>query len=138
MKKVVIASHGDFSKGLLSSIEMIIGKQNSLKTYSLYPGESPDEFVKDIENEMSNDDEYIILTDLLGGSVHTAMMSLCKYKNIHIISGVSLNLALEILTNLDEPSLENTINEALELNNEQITYILSNNIITEEGEDEIW
>lgn len=138
MKKVVIASHGDFSKGLLSSIEMIIGKQENLKTYSLYPGESPDEFVKDIEEEMLDQDEYIILTDLLGGSVHTALMALCKYKNIHIISGVSLNLALEILTNLDEPDLEKTIKEALELNSEQITYVLSNNIITEEGEDEIW
>lgn len=140
MKKIVIASHGDFSKGLLSSIEMIVGKQENIKTYSLYPGETPEQFTKEVEEEIlkNKEDEFIIMTDLLGGSVHTAMTSLCKFKNVHLISGVSLNLALEILTNLDEEDLEETIKNALSVNLEQITYILSNNIKVEEGEEEIW
>lgn len=140
MRKIIIASHGDFSKGLLSSIEMILSKQENIRTYSLYPGESPELFSKEVESEILKnlENEYIIMTDLLGGSVHTAMTTLCKYKNVHLISGVSLNLALEVVTNLKEERVENIIEEAIKLNFEQVTYMNFNKIKEDEGEEELW
>lgn len=39
MVKIILASHGELSKGMLNSITMIVGDlANGIETYSLYPG----------------------------------------------------------------------------------------------------
>ncbi len=38
MRHIILASHGDFSKGLKHSVQMIVGDiADQLQTYSLYP-----------------------------------------------------------------------------------------------------
>ena len=44
MRRFYIASHGDFSKGIKHSLEMIAGHSAAVHTYSLYPGESAVDF----------------------------------------------------------------------------------------------
>ena len=35
--KVIVVSHGDFAKGILSSIQMLLGPQEDLPAFGLYP-----------------------------------------------------------------------------------------------------
>lgn len=108
MNKIILASHGEFSKGLKNSLEMIVGNlAQSLDTFSLYPGQSPDEYKEKMEKEIQNNPEitYYFLCDLVGGSVCNALSQLNIYPNVHVFGGSNMPLAMDLL--LSQPkSLE--------------------------------
>lgn len=100
MRKIYIATHGDFSKGLKHSLEMITGDSaKEIETFSLYPGASAADFAKQLMKELSlnAEDEYIILGDLFGASVVNSLLETTAFENVVLLAGVNLNLALEII-----------------------------------------
>lgn len=99
MSKIILASHGELSKGLLNSIQMIVGNlAEDIKTYCLYPGESPNDMYQAIEKNIRNSEEaYFILCDIKGGSVHTTLSKLIIYPNVTVISGMNMNMVLDLL-----------------------------------------
>lgn len=105
MRKIILASHGDFSKGLLDSVKMIVGDlANCVNSYSLYPGQSASDFALELEKTIVEDKEceYIILSDLYGASICTAMLRLTKLHNVKLFSGMNLNMVLELLTRFSD------------------------------------
>lgn len=105
MRKIILASHGEFSKGLLDSVKMIVGDlANCVSPYSLYPGQSASDFVLELEKVILEDKEceYIILSDLYGASVCTAMLRLTNLHNVNLFSGMNLNMVLELLTRFSD------------------------------------
>ncbi|WP_348920979.1 PTS sugar transporter subunit IIA [Enterococcus rotai] len=100
MRKIYIATHGDFSKGLKHSLEMITGDSaKEIETFSLYPGASAADFAKQLMKELSlnTEDEYILLGDLFGASVVNSLLETTAFENAVLLAGVNLNLALEIV-----------------------------------------
>ena len=83
MRKVILASHGRFAEGIEDSVNMIIGKQENLETFGMRAGESAVDFAEKIKAEIleNPDTEFVILTDLYGASVCTAMSLLSEYEN---------------------------------------------------------
>lgn len=136
MRKILLASHGELSKGMLNSIQMIVGDiADGIETYCLNLGESPVDYCKEIESKIStSQDQYIIVCDVKGGSVHTAFSKLMIYPNVVVISGMNMNILLElVLTYQDEIREEdyiNLLNSAID----GIT-VLSGTIIEKEDED---
>lgn len=119
MRKIILASHGEFSRGLLDSAKMIVGDlANCATSYSLHPGESASDFALELEKIISGDKEteYIILSDLYGASVCTAMLRLTTLPNVKLFSGMNLNMILELLTrfsdNLSEEDIETLVEES--------------------------
>lgn len=105
MRKIILASHGEFSKGLLDSAKMIVGDlANCVSSYSLYPGQSASDFALELEKIILEDKEceYIILSDLYGASVCTAMLRLTNLHNVNLFSGMNLNMVLELLTRFSD------------------------------------
>ncbi len=100
MREVILASHGRFAEGIEDSVTMIIGKQENLKTFGMRPGESAADFAEVIKKEILEkpDTEFVILTDLYGASVCTAMSFLSEYPNVKVFSGMNLGMVLDILT----------------------------------------
>lgn len=100
LRKVILASHGELSKGMLNSVRMIIGEFGCpVETFSLYPGDSALDYAHDLEKR-ANDDldtEYVVIADVLGGSVHTALMQTLKSNNIKLFSGMNMSLVLEVI-----------------------------------------
>lgn len=118
-RKIILASHGGLSKGLKDSLEMIVGTANSpVEYYGLYPGENPQDIFESIKAEIDNNSEkeYIILTDLFGGSVCNALLPLSIYKNVVIIAGMNLPLLMEIVLSsnsmLDSDNLKEVLTRA--------------------------
>ncbi|HHX0196024.1 TPA: PTS sugar transporter subunit IIA [Enterococcus faecalis] len=97
MRRFYIASHGDFSKGIKHSLEMIAGHSAAaVHTYSLYPGESAVDFFGELKKkaEQAPEDEFILMGDLFGASVVTAMMGLTVgglYFEVQRVSNSSLH-----------------------------------------------
>ena len=49
MVKIILASHGDLSKGMLNSVSMIVGDlAKDVETYSLLPGENPEDYYQEL------------------------------------------------------------------------------------------
>lgn len=99
MAKIILASHGELSKGMLNSISMIVGDlANGIETYSLYPGENPNDYVQTLKERFQNDNNhYIIVCDIKGGSVYNSLVQTCIYDNVDILSGMNMNLVLELV-----------------------------------------
>ncbi len=118
MVNLILASHGDLSKGILNSTMMITGDlHKNVETFSLYPGENPLDYANELKNRiMRTKDTWIIVADIQGGSVHTALLQLTTLDNVIVFSGMNLNLVLGIMLDdyedLSEDHLHTIIDEA--------------------------
>lgn len=136
LSKLILASHGEMSKGLLNSITMIVGDEltKDIKTYCLYPGESPNDIYLEIEEKIKNEDEqFIILCDVKGGSVHTTLSKLIVYPNVIVISGMNMNMVLDLVLSYKQLTPD-TMEAFIESAKSGIT-ILSNVLAETEDED---
>ena len=84
MRRFYIASHGDFSKGIKHSLEMIAGHLQlpfihivciQVKVQLIF-------WRVKKKAEQAPEDEFILMGDLFGASVVTAMMGLTVLENV--------------------------------------------------------
>lgn len=125
MKNIILASHGNLSQGMFETVKMIVGDiANSIKVYNMYPGDTAEDFARNLSKEIENNatDEYVILTDLFGASVCTALSKLTVYDNVTLFSGMNINIVLEVLlsypenlTNSDKERLIETARDGIQL-----------------------
>lgn len=127
LRKVILASHGELSKGMLNSVRMIIGEFGCpVETFSLYPGESALDYANHLICEANEnvDDEYVVISDVIGGSVHTALLQTTKCQNIKLISGMNMNMVLELVTTpLDQKLTRSKIDSFVNAGKEGIIFI---------------
>ena len=97
MAKIILASHGGLSKGMKDSVSMIVGDlAKDIETYILLPGQNPEDFYQEVLKEAKECEEQIlILCDIKGGSVHTALSKLAVLDNVMVFSGMNMGLVLD-------------------------------------------
>ena len=119
MSRVIFASHGGLSKGMKDSVTMIVGDlTKNVETYSLLPGENPEDYYQELYKQANESNEQIlVLCDIKGGSVHTALSKLAVLYNVVVFSGMNMGLALDIVlrhAHLNEEELQEIIENARE------------------------
>lgn len=119
MSRVIFASHGGLSKGMKDSVTMIVGDlTKNVETYSLLPGENPEDYYQELYKQANESNEQIlVLCDIKGGSVHTALSKLAVLDNVVVFSGMNMGLALDIVLRhayLSEEELQEIIENARE------------------------
>ena len=135
MFKFVMATHGNFAKGIKESIRLIAGEFDNLQALSCYTEENFN-LNSEIEAILKyQDGDIIVITDVFGGSVNNAFMEkTVKNKNLHVISGLNLPLMLELLGEQEEytkgedlirESIKNT-SDAVHYCNDEINRLLEN------------
>lgn len=117
MSRVIFASHGGLSKGMKDSVTMIVGDlAKNVETYSLLPGENPEDYYQELYKQANESNEQIlVLCDIKGGSVHTALSKLAVLDNVVVFSGMNMGLALDIVlkhAHLSEEELQEVIENA--------------------------
>ena len=117
MSRVIFASHGGLSKGMKDSVSMIVGDlAKNVETYSLLPGENPEDYYQELYKQANESNEQIlVLCDIKGGSVHTALSKLAVLDNVVVFSGMIMGLALDIVlkhAHLSEEELQEVIENA--------------------------
>lgn len=136
MSRVIFASHGGLSKGMKDSVSMIVGDlAKDVETYSLLPGQNPEDFYQELSKQAKESDEQIlVLCDIKGGSVHTALSKLAVLDNVMVFSGMNMGLALDaVMKSLGgEVSLEDAT-DLINAAKEGMTVI--NGMSSEEDED---
>ena len=101
MERYIFASHGSLAHGFHSALEMIAGAGEPVTCYDLSEYQTPGELYAAAEEQVRvhPGDTFVVFTDLMGGSVHNQLLSLCQYDNAVVISGAHLGLILEMILN---------------------------------------
>ncbi len=136
--KVIAVSHGSFSKGLVESVQMLVGEQEDLTAYGLYPENTVESLTEELEQELKavpEGEEILFLTDLFHGSPFNAVVSLMRDYKFHHITGINLPLAITILLERDSAaSAEELCRKIESMAAETVLYV--NKLFEEEKEDE--
>ncbi|MEG0410105.1 MAG: PTS fructose IIA subunit, partial [Erysipelotrichaceae bacterium] len=72
MLKIFISSHGHLASGMKSSLDILIGNSDRIHIFDAYVDEkSVQEVLDEFYKTVKEDDQIILLSDLLGGSVNS-------------------------------------------------------------------
>lgn len=102
MVGIILASHGDFAKGILQSGEMISGEQGNIQAVTLTPSEGPNDLkvkMKQAIASFDNPDEVLFLVDLWGGTPFNEANGLYEEHQDKwaIVAGLNLPMLIEAL-----------------------------------------
>lgn len=134
MRKYLIASHSTLAGGMLSAFELIAGKAENVYVLEAYCGinKSPEDDIREIVSSLNADDEMVVFTDLIGGSVTNQLVNIALRKNVYVISGMNLPLILEIILADADDDINEIIKQSILNARQQI--VLVNNIIKPEND----
>lgn len=100
MKNLVLVTHADFAKGILTSLNLVLGQVEHVDYVSITAKETIPEIASMIEKKImdfGNCDPTVVLTDIAGGSTTQAAMKLLGYgQKVYLVTGLNLGLLLEI------------------------------------------
>ena len=125
MRKYLIATHGTFAAGIKSSIDLILGETENVFLIQAYVEEtiSLQEEIQEILDQINSEDELVVFTDLMGGSITNQVLQFAMKKNVFIVSGVSLPLLLDILLADPEIPVSQVIETGIENAREQMVFV---------------
>lgn len=136
MRCFIFATHGYLSEAFVYSIEMILGQQENMHSIKMNPNtstESIKEELQQIVSQQKSDTEYVVLTDILGGSITNLMAEWITKENIYVLTGTNLPMAIELISNNEDISLEQLIHKSIHQGKEGVVYV---NEIVEKQEQE--
>ena len=124
MRKILLASHACLAGGMKSSVEMVTGPQEHLSAVCAYTEETPDfkGYLETVIRDLKAEDELVIVTDVLGGSVNHEASQFKNLANVHVIAGMNLALVLSLVI-ITEPDTSRLIEESIHAAKEQMMYM---------------
>jgi fructoselysine and glucoselysine-specific PTS system IIA component len=133
-RKFLIAAHGTLAAGIKSSLDIIIGPSEHLFLIQAYVDEhtSVETEIKQILKKTGEQNELVVFTDILGGSVTNQVLQHSLKSNVYIISGFNLPLIIDIMLADNATPIEEVISTALDNAKEQMVYV--NKLLTAQKE----
>lgn len=122
--KIILASHGKFASGILSSLKLLYGNTDSVTAMDCYidPKYDLQKNVKKVIDENSNN-RLLVITDIFGGSVNNEFLKYIKEPNFYLVSGLNLPFLLELMTQITETrDLESLIKNVLDNSKKSIQF----------------
>jgi PTS system mannose-specific IIA component len=105
-RKLIVASHGNFAKGVLDAAILISGETDcEVQTFCMQPGENPLDFAANLETEIiaAPEKEFVMLSDLFGASLYTVLYPLTRFPNVKLFTDFNLHLLIEVISDYKEP-----------------------------------
>jgi fructoselysine and glucoselysine-specific PTS system IIA component len=132
-RKFLIVSHGGLARGVKSSLELIAGAVDGVHVLEAYVEEN-----KPIETELTRlfaeeGVEWVVFSDLLGGSVTNQVLRAGNGKPVHVVAGFNLPLVLEVVLSDAGLPVEEILGEAIGRAREQLVYV--NPLLTQPNND---
>lgn len=137
MRKIIFATHHRMASGLKDTFNYIAPHVAEIITVDAYmDNKSIEEQVNGLWEDVAVQDEVIIFTDLLGGSVNQAFVKYLAHPHTHLITGVNLPVILTILLSLPKEDYlaPDAIRNALTDAKTQLIYV--NDYLTAQAQDE--
>ena len=121
MINLILISHGAFAAGVREAAEMILGPQENLEVFGLYPGDTVETFSLKLEQAIDafgDPDHTLILADLPSGTPSNTAMLMVMKRHVDARSGYNLPALLELLTLREEMEAGELIAAATEAGRE--------------------
>lgn len=138
MIAIIVGTHGNFSRELIRTCEMILGKRENIAAVTLEPGESTDGLVRKYKQAVKTLDAkngVVFITDLFGGSPYNAACKIAmENDNIGVVAGVNLSMALEVF-NLQNITVEQIVEIAQAAGKEGIMAFNKSDLMNKVEED---
>ncbi|MDO4313945.1 MAG: PTS sugar transporter subunit IIA [Eubacteriales bacterium] len=101
--RVVLVSHGEQSKGMLNTVQMLLGEQDNIAAYCLYPEQSVSDLSEVLEEEIKKygAENIIFLTELKHGSPFNTVVSLTRNYDLYHVTGTNLAMLMTVLLERD-------------------------------------
>lgn len=133
-RKFLIVSHGGLARGIKSSLELIVGTSEEVYVLEAYVEEN-----KPIEEELTRlfageGVEWVVFSDLLGGSVTNQVLRAGNGKPVHVVAGFNLPLVIEVVLSDAGLPVEEILGEAIGRAREQLVYV--NPLLTQPNNDD--
>lgn len=136
MRKIILASHHNLAIGMKETLEYIMPNLGDVTAIAAYTTNAPvDQEIDNALVDLTDTDEAIIFTDLLGGSVNQNFIRYLSLPNIHVITGMNLPVIMACLLPLGEEAIDpENLRQGIIEGQEQIIYV--NDFLTEQTIDE--
>lgn len=134
--KYLVATHGEFSKGIIDSLKLIAGEDLQVDVFSMTKDKSASDAEKETKAylEENQGQELIVLTDIFGGSVSNLFTNyLLEGFTFQLITGVNLPLLLTLVLagETGGVEVENLVETAIEEGKKGVLYV--NQVIQAQG-----
>lgn len=113
---IIICTHGSTGVEMLNSVRMITGIEDGLEAIEFKDDNSPEDVLDSYNRAIKNfnKDNYIILTDIKGGTpFNCAARIAMQNNNCHVLTGVNIPMVISLVLDSSD-SIDATINNSLE------------------------
>lgn len=129
MIELYAAAHGEYPKGIVSALNLLIGDIHGITPICAYCGEISsraeleEKFESLVTAAEAKGHEVVIFTDLLGGSVNNSAVNvLVRHNNVHVVTGMNL-IMLMAYTMSEENTVIEKIKDAISSSSESMVYM---------------
>lgn len=126
MRRFIFASHHYLAYGLKDTVDFLTNNAKKIYDINAYVDDSEkdlDIIVKELFDTFDPEDEVIVLSDLLGGSVYQKFYPYMSDR-VHVICGMNLPLAMTLLlANEEVPFTKEGISTIVEESKNHIVYV---------------
>lgn len=125
MTQIIIATHHSLADGFKSTLEYIAPGLNNVHTINAYLDNRPIELdVEEVMNNIPENENIIVFTDLLGGSVNQEFTKYLSKREFYLISGTNFPILLSLaLKSQTEDLTPEDIDIAIRESREQLVYV---------------
>ncbi len=121
---IIVVGHGKFGKGLISSVDIIVGQQDYLESVEFKLEDSTEVLERNIKKKVVNMEDcngILFLTDVAGGTpFKTCVLLSQEIENSKVISGTNLPILLEAVMKRDTDNIEELKNNLMEVGRQGI------------------
>lgn len=114
---LVVATHGKFGAELIKSAGMLAGDTSAIKSLSLMPGMSLEDFMHQADNTLSQlSGDILCYVDLFGGTPSNTMTALTKKYPMTVLTGLNLPMFIDSFLKIQagEDDVETVVKSALD------------------------
>ena len=136
--RIVMASHGEQARGMLNTVQMLLGAQENIAAYCLSPEQSVADLTEKLRKEVEQygAENIIFMTELMHGSPFNAVVALTRDYDLYHITGMNLaTLMTVVLERGNEDVDRQAICEAA-IEASQNSILDVRKMLTEESEEE--
>lgn len=126
MRQFIFASHAHFAQGIAESIEMLAGGRENVRALSLYVDGNNDlpGAIREALSRISTEDEVIVCTDLMGGSVNNEFTLVAQSRpGTHLVTNMNLPLLIQLLFAEEGRDTAEVIREICAADDARVKYV---------------
>lgn len=134
-RRFLIATHSSLAEGFTNALKFFAGDDIDVAFINAYiDGKPIDDKIDLFISNVKDEDELIIMTDLLAGSVNQSLFKFVSREHTHILTGINLALSL-VLESFNCYLTSERVNELVKSSKENIVY-MNEYQVEVDGDDE--